>query len=193
MDDLEKMKSGAWCHAIRPQIGEALRRTEELMFRFNQLPPSSTAEREAILRGLFARLGRDCIIHSPFHCDFGTQIAIGDHFVGNYNLTILDEAPVTIGHHVFIGPNVGLYTVTHALDAEQRNAGIMRSRPITIGDDVWIGGNTVVMQGVRIGSGSVIGAGTVVTHDIPAGVIAFGNPCRIVRPITAADRIETVL
>lgn len=72
MDDLEKMKSGAWCHAIRPQIGEALRRTEELMFRFNQLPPSSTAEREAILRGLFARLGRDCIIHSPFHCDFGT-------------------------------------------------------------------------------------------------------------------------
>lgn len=98
-----------------------------------------------------------------------------------------------IGHHVFIGPNVGLYTVTHALDAGQRNAGIMRSRPITIGDDVWIGGNTVVMQGVRIGSGSVIGAGSVVTHDIPAGVIAFGNPCRVVRPITAADRIETVL
>lgn len=193
MNDLEKMKSGAWCHAIRPEIGEALRRTEELMFRFNQLPPSRTEEREAILRGLFARMGEGCIIHSPFHCDFGAQITIGDYFVGNYNLTILDEAPVTIGSHVFIGPNVGLYTVAHALDVQQRNEGIMRSLPITIGDDVWIGGSTVVMQGVRIGRGSVIGAASVVTHDIPEDVIAFGNPCRVVRPVTAQDRIKTVL
>lgn len=193
MNDLEKMKSGAWCHAIRPQISEALLRTEELVFRLNQLPPSRAEERKAILRKLFDRMGEGCIIHSPFHCDFGAQITIGDHFVGNYNLTILDEAPVTIGDHVFIGPNVGLYTVTHALDAAQRNEGIMRSLPITIGDNVWIGGNTVVMQGVRIGNGSVIGAGSVVTHDIPERVIAYGNPCRVIRPVTDRDRIEEMI
>lgn len=193
MNDLEKMKSGAWCHAICPQIGEALFFAEEQLYRFNQLPPSRRKEREAILRRLFAKLGTGCMIHSPFHCDFGTQISIGDHFVGNFNLTILDEAPVTIGSHVFIGPNVGLYTVNHALLPDQRNEGIMRSLPITIGNDVWIGGNTVVMQGVTIGNGTVVGAGSVVTRDLPSHVLAFGNPCRVVRPITEEDRIGGVI
>lgn len=193
MNDLEKMKSGAWLHAICPQIGEALLFAEEQLYRFNQLPPSQRKEREAILRRLFAKLGAGCMIHSPFHCDFGAQISIGDHFVGNYNLTILDEAPVNIGDHVFIGPNVGLYTVNHALLPDQRNEGIMRSLPITIGNDVWIGGNTVVMQGVTIGNGTVVGAGSVVTRDLPPGVLAFGNPCRVVRPITEKDRIEGVI
>ena len=174
MDDLEKMKAGLWLHAIRPQIGEALRRAEELVFELNRLAPSRREEREAIIRRLFG------------------QISIGDHFVGNFNLTILDEAPVTIGDHVFIGPNVGLYTVSHALLPDQRNAGIMRSLPITIGNNVWIGGNTVVMQGVTIGDNTVIGAGSVVTRDIPAGVIAVGSPCRVLREITEADRIAEV-
>lgn len=192
MDDLEKMKAGLWLHAIRPQIGEALRRAEELVFELNRLAPSRREERETIIRRLFGRIGRDFTIHSPFHCDFGEQISIGDHFVGNFNLTILDEAPVTIGDHVFIGPNVGLYTVSHALLPDQRNAGIMRSLPITIGSNVWIGGNTVVMQGVTIGDNTVIGAGSVVTRDIPAGVIAVGSPCRVLREITEADRIAEV-
>ena len=192
MDDLEKMKAGLWLHAIRPQIGTALRQAEELVFELNRLAPSRREEREAIIRRLFGRIGRDFTLHSPFHCDFGTHISIGDHFVGNFNLTILDEAPVTIGDHVFIGPNVGLYTVNHALLPDQRNAGIMRSLPITIGDNVWIGGNTVVMQGVTIGDNTVIGAGSVVTRDIPAGVIAVGSPCRVLREITEADRIAEV-
>ena len=100
---------------------------------------------------------------------------------------------VCFGDHVFIGPNVGIYTVTHALLPDQRNAGVMRSLPITIGDNVWIGGNCVVMQGVTIGDGTVIGAGSVVTRDIPAGVIAFGNPCRVIRPVTEDDRITEVV
>ena len=192
MDDLEKMRAGLWLYAVTPQIGNALRQTEELVFELNRLPPSRREEREAIIRRLFGRIGREYTIHRPFHCDFGEQIAVGDLFVGNYNLTILDEAPVTIGDHVFIGPNVGLYTVNHALVPDQRNAGIMRSLPITIGNNVWIGGNTVVMQGVTIGDNTVIGAGSVVTRDIPAGVIAVGSPCRVLREITEADRIAKV-
>lgn len=114
MDDLAKMKAGLWLHARKPQIREALQRCEELVFRFNSLPPSREEERNAIIRQLFGRTGGTFCIHSPFHCDFGSQISIGDDFTGNFNLTILDEAPVTIGDHVFIGPNVGIYTVTHA-------------------------------------------------------------------------------
>ena len=156
-------------------------------------PRAAREERNAIIRQLFSRTGGTFCIHSPFHCDFGSQISIGDDFTGNFNLTILDEAPVTIGDHVFIGPNVGIYTVTHALLTDQRNAGVMRSLPITISDNVWIGGNCVVMQGVTIGDGTVIGAGSVVTRDIPAGVIAFGNLCRVIRPVTEDDRITEVV
>ncbi len=189
MNDLDRMRAGEWLRAITPEIGSALRQAEELCFRLNSLPPSRREERDAIVRRLFGRVGKNCILHSPFHCDFGTQITIGDDFVGNFNLTILDEAPVTIGDHVFIGPNVGIYTVNHALLPDQRNAGIMRSLPVTIGDDVWIGGNVVITQGVAIGRGSVVGAGSVVTRDIPAGVVACGNPCRVLRPVTEADRV----
>lgn len=189
MNDYEKMRAGRWLHAVTPRIGEALLRAEELCFRLNQLPPSRREEREAIIRQLFGRVGRNITLHSPFHCDFGEQISVGDHFVGNFNLTILDEAPVTIGSHVYIGPNVGIYTVHHALLAEQRNEGIMQSRPVEIHDNVWIGGNVVILRGVTIGEGAVIGAGSVVTHDIPPRVIAAGNPCRVLRPLTEADRI----
>ncbi len=192
MNELEKMRAGLWLHAVCPPIGEALRRTEELVFTLNALPPSRCEEREAILKRLFGRVGRNCCLHSPFHCDFGESISIGDDFVGNFGLTILDEAPVTIGDRVLIGPNVGIYTVNHALLPDQRAEGIMRSLPVTIGNDVWIGGHTVVTQGVAIGDGTVIGAGSVVTRDIPAGVVAVGNPCRVVRPVTEADRIAEV-
>lgn len=192
MDDLEKMKAGLWLHAICPQIGDALRRTEELVFRLNQLPPSQQEERETIIRQLFGHVGESVCLHSPFHCDFGEQISVGDHFTANYNLTILDEAPVTIGDYVFIGPNVGIYTVNHALLPDQRNAGVMRSLPVTIGNNVWIGGHTVIMQGVTIGDNAVIGAGSVVTRDIPAGVIAVGSPCRVLREITEADRVTEI-
>lgn len=192
MDDLELMTAGAWLRATTPQIGEALLRTREEIFRLNALPPSAAAERDAILRRLLGRLGTHYSILSPFYCDFGTQISIGDHFYANFNLTILDEAPVTIGNHVFIGPDVGIYTVRHALLTDQRNAGIMQSLPVTIHDNVWIGGHATLLPGVTIGQGAVIGAGSVVTHDIPPQVVAAGNPCRVLHPITEADRVQEV-
>ena len=182
MNELERMKAGYWLHAVCPSIGAELLRGEELCFRLNQLPPGRREEREAILRELFGHLGEGC----------GTQIRIGDGFVGNFNLTILDEAPVTIGDRVLIGPNVGIYTVNHALLPDQRAEGIMRSLPVRIGNDVWIGGHAVITQGVTIGDGAVIGAGSVVTHDIPPRVVAAGNPCRVLRPITEEDRIREV-
>ena len=193
MNELERMKAGCWLHAVCPSIGAELHRAEELCFRLNQLPPGRREEREAILRELFGHLGEGCTLHSPFHCDFGTQIRIGDGFVGNFNLTILDEAPVTIGDRVLIGPNVGIYTVSHALLPDERAEGIMRSLPVRIGNDVWIGGHAVIMQGVTIGDGAVIGAGSVVTRDIPPRVIAVGNPCRVLRPVTDRDSAREYL
>lgn len=190
MDDLDKMKSGQWMYGICPQIAQGLGKAEELIYQYNQLPPSKKDERETIIHRLLGRVGKHFIIHSPFYCDFGEHITIGDYFMGNFNLTILDEASVMIGDHVFIGPNVGIYTVNHALQPDQRNDGIMRSLPISIGNNVWIGGSVVIMQGVTIGDNTVIGAGSIVTHDIPSGVVALGNPCKVVRRISETDRVD---
>ena len=186
------MRSGEWMNGFTEEIGRALAECEERCFRLNSLPPSERTARADIIRGLFGRIGELFIVHSPFHCDFGTNIHVGENFVGNFNLTILDEARVTIGDNVFIGPNTSLCTVTHAFHADQRNAGIMRSLPITIGDDVWIAAGVTVLPGVSIGRGAIIGAGSVVVRDIPAGVLAVGNPCKVVRPITDSDRVVPV-
>ena len=132
----------------------------------------SEEEQLDYLRTVFGAVGEDLYFLEPVSFVNGKNIFIGDH--------------------VFIGPNVGIYTVNHALLPDQRNAGIMRSLPIAIGNNVWIGGHTVVMQGVTIGDNTVIGAGSVVTHDIPAGVVAVGSPCRVLRKITEADRVTPV-
>ncbi len=186
---LELMRSGVWAHGITDEIGAALMKAEEMCFDFNSLRPSMTAERHAIINRLFGSIEEPYVLHSPFHCDFGSQIHIGHHFIGNYNLTILDEGPVTIGNNVFIGPNSGIYTITHALDPQQRNEGIMRSLPVTIGNNVWIGAGVTILPGVTIGDNSVIGAGSVVTRSIPEWTLAAGNPCRTLRRITPADKI----
>ncbi len=182
-DNLGVLRSGEWMNGFADDIAEALSRCAEQCFRLNALSPQCRSEREEIVREMIGSIGGRFVIHSPFRCDFGTNIHIGDNFIGNFNLAILDEAEVTIGNNVFIGPNCSLCTIVHALDAGQRNAGIMRALPITIGDDVWIAANVVVLPGVTIGRGAVIGAGSVVTKDVPAGVLAAGNPCRVIREI----------
>ena len=187
---LQILRSGEWCHCISPEISAILLDCEEKCFRLNNLPPSSADERRTIIKRLLGKIGNHFIIHSPFHCDFGTNITIGENFIANFNLTILDETRVTIGDNVFIGPNVSIYTVTHALDISQRNEGLMQARPVTIGNDVWVCGNCVILPGVSIGEGCVIGAGSVVTRDIPPHTLAVGNPCCPLRPITEADKIS---
>ena len=156
---------------------------------FNTMSWKREKERMELLKGIFGHLEDDAVIVPPFYCVKGTQIYIGKHFYANTGLLILDEADVRIGNHVFIAPRVCIYTASHPIDAGVRRKDLEVAKGVTIGDDVWIGGNVVINPGVTIGSGVVIGSGSVVTKDIPSGVIAAGNPCRVIREITEEDRI----
>ena len=159
----------------------------DITYMLNSLKPSQVAEREAVIRRLLGRTGKNVSIVSPFYCDYGYNIETGENFFMNMNCVILDGAKVTFGDNVFVAPGCGFYTAGHPLDAERRNAGLEYALPIRIGNNVWIGAQVCVLPGVTIGDNSVIGAGSVVTKDIPSGVLAAGNPCRVIRPITEAD------
>lgn len=166
-----------------PELQQEMLNTRCLLHEYNQLPPNRSEERGRLIRRIVNMGEGGCII-SPFYCDYGYHIHIGKNFFANTNLVILDGADVSIGDNVFIAPNVGIYTAGHPLDAERRNAGLEYAYPIRIGNDVWIGGNVVILPGVSIGDGAVIGAGSVVTRDIPAHTVAVGNPCRVMRSLT---------
>lgn len=155
----------------------------ELCFELNHTRPSEAQARQKILRQLLGRHGRQLEILSDFHCDYGYNIEVGENFYMNYGGVILDCATVSFGDNVLVGPNCGFYTASHPLDARRRGVGLELALPISVGDDVWLGGGVSVLPGVSIGSGTVVGAGSVVTHDLPAGVIAVGNPCRVLRRI----------
>ena len=130
----------------------------------------------------------NAFINPPFYCDYGSHIEVGKNFFANYNCTILDVAKVKIGDNCMFAPNVAIYTAGHPVHPDTRNSLYEYGKEVTIGDNVWLGGNTVVCPGVHIGNNVVIGAGSVVTRDIPDMVIAAGNPCKVIRPITEADR-----
>ena len=182
--ELERMMSGElYAASDNHTLLDILTITQDKCFALNQLPPSKEAEREALLREILGRTGQRFKVISPFFCDYGFNIEIGENFFANTNLVILDEARVTFGDNVFIAPNCAFYTAGHPVDSDQRGSGLQYARGIAVGNDVWIGGNVVVLPGVSIGDGTVIGAGSVVTHDIPAGVLAAGNPCRVIREL----------
>ena len=159
------------------------------LYTYNNLPPEQEAEREALLREI---LGKTCEgylnIESPFHCDYGYNIEVGKEFFANYNFIVLDVGKVKIGDNFMCGPNVQISTAGHPLHPESRASGYEYGIDITIGNNVWIGGNVLVCPGVTIGSNVVIGGGSVVTKDIPDNMLAYGNPCRVIREITEADR-----
>ena len=154
-----------------------------LCHEYNHLLPSDTKHREEIIVKLFGKTGRNFLIEQPFYCDYGYNIEIGENFYTNVNCVILDGAKVKFGDNVFIAPNCGFYTAGHPFDVEQRNQGLEYARPITIGNNVWIGAQVCVLPGVTIGDNCVIGAGSVVNKDIPAGSLAVGNPCRVIRKL----------
>jgi maltose O-acetyltransferase len=183
----EKMLAGEMYQAADPQLVAERLAAQELVFDLNALPPRATEQKEALLRQLLGGTSSRFHIELPFRCDYGYNIQVGENFYANYNCTILDCAPVTIGDNVLLAPNVSLFTAGHALHPVPRAQEWEFARPITIGNNVWLGGNVVVTPGVSIGDNSVIGAGSVVTRDVPANVVAVGNPCRVLRTIKEAD------
>jgi len=190
MTEREKLEKGLWYDANND--AELLERrvcAEELCFDFNNTRPKQIKQRQAILRRLLPHRGTNGTILAPFYTDYGYNCFIGNETFINHNAYLMDGAPIKIGSYCFIGPNCGMYTAAHPLDAKERNRGLEKAEPIAIGDAVWIGANVVILPGVTIGKGSVIGAGSVVTKDIPEDVIAVGNPCRVIRRITAEDRV----
>lgn len=160
--------------------------------KYNFLINSENKYDISILKNLFNQMGDNVYIESNFNCEFGFNISLGDNIYINHDLVILDCNEVTIGNDVYIGPKVGLFCANHAEDPVDRANHEVYAKPIHIADKVWIGGHVAVLQGVSIGKNSIIGAGSVVTKDIPANVIAAGNPCQVIRPIKEKDRDEAI-
>ena len=160
------------------------------VFAYNQLPPSRQAEKQAMLREMFAELGESCYVETPFHANWGGRfVHFGNRIYANYNLMLVDDGEIFVGDDVMIGPNVILCTATHPVHPDLRRRQLQYNLPVRIESGAWIGGGAILLPGVTIGRGSVIGAGSVVTHDIPADVVAAGSPCRVLRKITEQDRI----
>lgn len=184
MTELEKAASGLlYDDSNDPEIKRVHSKCSALMKKLNEADPNDKSLVRSIFTQLVGKVGNNLRLGLPFYCGFGFNIEIGNNFISNRNVMILDNAKVTIGDNVFIGPNVSIYTAEHPVDFPTRNLDLEYAEPITIGDNVWIGGDCVIIAGVTIGSGSVIGAGSVVVKDIPPNCLAVGNPCRPVRKI----------
>lgn len=171
-----------------PAFEAEIRKCKDKCYAYNQLNPNDREAQQKILKGLLGKMNENTIITPPFWCDYGYNISVGDYFYSNHNLIITDGAKVTFGDNVFIAPNCCFTTAEHALDPEMRKAGIEIAKPITVGNNVWIGAGSTVLAGAVIGDNTVIGAGSVVKGEIPANVIAVGVPCKVLRPITEADK-----
>lgn len=177
-----KMLAGSLYDARDQQLSAERYRAHSLCYEINSLSPEVRDKKASLLADLFG-CKVNAIITSPFFCDYGYNIRIGEGSFFNFNCVVLDAALVQIGEHVLVGPNVNIYTVSHPLSAMMRRSGLELGEPVTIGKGVWIGGSSVICPGVAIGADAVIGAGSVVTKDIPSGVLAAGNPCRIIRQL----------
>ena len=188
MNHKERMLAGLPYLAAEDGLPNERRECAQKLFAFNHLPPERWDERPELLKRIFGTTGETIEVNAPLLCDYGYNIHVGENFYANYNLVVLDVAPVIIGDNCLIAPNVALYTAGHPLHPDTRTTGYEYGKPIRIGDNVWIGGNSVILPGVTIGDNAVVGAGSVVTNDVPANVLAAGNPCRVIRAITEEDR-----
>jgi maltose O-acetyltransferase len=179
----EKMLAGESYNCLDPHLETERQKAKALLRLYNRA--EEAAEREAVLRQLLAQIGQGSIIEPPFYCAYGQNIFLGEHVFLNVLCTILDCNQVRVGNHVMIGPNVQIYTAAHHLQAESRNQGWEVAKSIIIEDNVWIGGGAILLPGVRVGRNAVVGAGAVVSRDVPANTVAAGNPARVIREIEA--------
>jgi len=176
----EKMLQGQPYRADDPTLAAARIRARQLTQRLSALDPADHAQHLFTLRELLGRMGDGAWIEAPFHCDYGTQISLGERVFVNMGCIFLDPAPIVLGDDVQLGPGVQLLTADHPRDAEERAALLESAQPITIGARAWLGGGVIVLPGVEIGSDTIIGAGSVVTRSVESGVTAAGNPCRVI-------------
>lgn len=160
----------------------------EILYDFNQTRPSEITKRQEIMKQLFAEVGEDCYIEPPFHTNWGKHVHMGNNVYANFNLTLVDDTHIYIGDYVMFGPNVTVATAAHPIEPNLRRKQAEFNVAVHVGDNVWIGAGAVILPGITIGENSVIGAGSVVTKDIPANVVAVGNPCRILREIGENDK-----
>lgn len=188
MNQKERMLAGLPYKAWLDGLSQERQATKQKIFDFNHLSPAELNQTDALIKEIIGTHGDSLHIEAPFHCDYGSNIEIGNNFFANYHCVMLDVAKITIGENVMFAPNVSLYTAGHPLHPVSRNSGYEYGLPITIGDNVWLGGNVIVNPGVTIGDNVVVGSGSVVTKDLPDNVVAVGNPCQIIREITDEDR-----
>ncbi|PPF35249.1 sugar O-acetyltransferase [Pseudoclavibacter sp. AY1H1] len=179
----QRMLAGELYHADDPELLAGAERAVRLQAEYNAAFPVDTERASGILAELLGSLGANVTVKAPLYVDYGSNITIGDGTFVNVGLVALDVTPITIGASCQIGPNVQLLTPTHPLDPEPRRAGYEAGAPITLGDNVWLGGGVIVCPGVTIGENTVVGAGAVVTKDLPANVVAVGNPARVIRSL----------
>ncbi|WP_242927962.1 sugar O-acetyltransferase [Pontibacter vulgaris] len=179
----EKMLAGELYDALDKQLSEERLQARLLLKQLNDSREDYPIERGRIIKELIPNAGEGLWLQPPFYCDYGYNIIVGEKVFFNFNCVVLDVMPVTIGSRTLFGPNVQIYTATHPLNYKERATGLEFAKPITIGEDVWIGGSAIINPGVTIGKRSVIGAGSVVTKDIPADVFAAGNPCKVIREL----------
>lgn len=187
-DTRERMKDGRLYFCTDEEIANEQLKCLDLLYDYNQTRPTEQAKRRELLKVLLAEVGENCYIEPPLHANWGRNTHLGSNVYANFNLTLVDDTDVYIGDSVMIGPNVTIATAGHPIDPELRRKVAQFNIPVRIGNNVWIGAGAVILPGVTIGDDSVIGAGSIVTKDIPAGVVAVGNPCRVLRPISDRDR-----
>lgn len=187
MTEQERMLAGKLFYSGNSELRSLRNRARELLSQYNSTGEDQKELRKNILAELLGTMGTHVFIKPPFRCSYGTNIHIGNHFYANMDCLILDSCPVQIGSNVMFGPRVNVFTDSHPLDPIVRTRKLVYGKPVIIGDRVWIGGGAILCPGVQIGKDSVIGAGSVVTHDIPPGTVAAGNPCRVIRKLTDAD------
>lgn len=186
----EKMHAGEpYAMEDDPELMKYQQECLDKLFEYNSLRPSETEKKAALLKEMFAEIGEDCYIETPFHANFGgAHVHFGKNVYANFNLTLVDDTHIYVGDYTMFGPNVTLATAGHPVLPELREKLYQFNLPIHIGRNCWLGAGVIVLPGVSIGDNSVIGAGSIVTKDIPSNVVALGNPCRVLRPISERDR-----
>lgn len=183
MDMFKKMKSGEMYNSADDELLAIQAKANQLVFAYNHTPLKEKETRQNLMKEIFASVGENVTIETPFNANWGLNTSLGKNFYSNFNMTLVDDTDITIGDYVKFGPNCVLTTASHPIEPNLRRQAYQFNRPIVIADNVWLGSNVVVFGGVSIGENSVIGAGSIVTKDVPANVVAYGNPCKVVRTI----------